>query len=65
MRKVEYLRRKKGLRQYRLAHSLNMSPTTLNRLEQGVLDPERMTERVKTAVEQFFGLSIHELLEEA
>lgn len=64
MRKVEYLRRKRGLRQYVLARSLGINPSTLNRFEQGLLNPDLMSQRVRTALETFFGLSIHDLLEE-
>lgn len=65
MRKVEYLRRKRDLRQYRLALDLGLNPATLNRFERGLLNPDKMTARTRTALETFFGLPIYELLEEA
>jgi len=52
---VPYIRRKKNIKQYDMARSLNVSPSYLCKIEKGIQQP---TDKFKTACAKYLGVSV-------
>lgn len=63
MNRLTLLRRERGLTQVALAQQLGIWQPLISALERGKKTPERITDRTRKGLEEFFGRPLENLLE--